>query len=345
MEIERLNDRSLAIFRHIVESYLERGEPVGSRTVSRLPGIDLSAASIRNVMADLEDTGLIFSPHTSAGRLPTELGLRLFVDGMLEIGDLSEEERQNIDAQCAAKGRRREEVLADASKLLSGLCQCASVVMAPKAEAPVKHMEFVNLAPDKALAVIVQEDGTVENRIIPLPPGLPASALTQAGNYLNARFKNRTFEEARTVIEAELAQQKAELDALAAKVVAQGLAVWSGNSEITPALIVRGRANLLEDVKAVEDLERVRKLFDDLETKRDLARLLGSVGEADGVKIFIGSENKLFSLSGSSLIVSPYMKGGNKIVGVIGVIGPTRLNYARIIPMVDYTAKVIGQVL
>ncbi|GER05932.1 heat-inducible transcription repressor HrcA [Iodidimonas muriae] len=343
MQIGRLNDRSRAIFRTIVESYLDTGDPVGSRTISRQPGIDLSAASIRNVMADLEETGLIYSPHTSAGRVPTELGLRLFVDGLLEIGNLTDEERANIDVQCAGQGRRREDVLADASNLLSGLSHCASLVMAPKTESPVRHVEFVPLPPDRALVVVVSEDGAVENRVITLPKGLPPIALVQAGNYLSNRFKGRTFEEARLVIERELAQQQAELDALTSKVVEEGLATWTGDGN--SSLIVRGRGNLLENVRALEDLERIRKLFDELETKQELTRLLESARDAEGVKIFIGSENNLFSLSGSSLVVSPYMKGDNKIVGVIGVIGPTRINYARIIPMVDYTAKVIGRLL
>ncbi len=343
MQIEALNSRSRAIFRAIVEGYLDSGDPMGSRTVSRTPGIDLSAASIRNVMADLEDSGLIYSPHASAGRVPTELGLRLFIDGLLEIGDLTEEERSSIDIQCQSKGRRREDVLEEATSLLSGLCQCASLVMVPKTEAPIKHVEFVPLSPDCALVVVVTEDGSVENRVIDLPPGLPAASLVYAGNYLNSRFKSRTFEEARRLIEQELAQQKAELDDLTAKVVEQGLATWTGDGQ--PSLIVRGRGNLLEDVRALEDLERIRKLFDDLETKKDLTRLLQSAHTAEGVKIFIGAENNLFSLSGSALVVSPYMKGDSKIVGVIGVVGPTRINYARIIPMVDYTARVIGRLL
>lgn len=343
MQIDQMNDRSRAIFRTIVESFLENGEPVGSRTVSRQRGIDLSAASIRNVMADLEETGLIYSPHTSAGRVPTERGLRLFVDGLLELGNLSDAERDVIEAQCAASGRRGDDLLTEASNMLSGLCQCASLVMVPRTEAPVKHVEFVRLSPDRALVVVVLEDGTVENRVIGLPPGLPASALIEASNYLNARFKARTFEEAREIIAAEMREERAELDHLTKRLVEDGLATWSGDQ--SPSLIVKGQANLLENVTALEDLERIRRLFDDLESKQDLLKLLESARDANGVKIFIGSENNLFSLSGSSLVVSPYMKGGKKIVGVIGVVGPTRINYARIIPVVDYTAKVIGRLL
>lgn len=343
MQIGTLNDRSRAIFRSIVEAYLGHGDPVGSRTISRLPGIDLSAASVRNVMSDLEEAGLIASPHTSAGRVPTELGLRLFVDGLLEIGDLSEQERASIDSQCAARGRRREDVLEEAIGLLSGLSHCAGLVLAPRSEAPVRQIEFVHLSPGRALVVLVMHDGTVENRVIDLPAGMPPTALKRASNYLTARLGGRGFREAREAIEAELRARQAELDALAQKVVEAGLATWSGDDQ--PSLIVRGRANLLEDVRAMEDLERVRKLFEDLESKRELVSLLDSTREAEGVKIFIGSENKLFSLSGSSLVVAPYLEGDGKIVGVIGVIGPTRINYGRIIPMVDYTARVIGKLL
>lgn len=347
MNIETLNARSRQIFRQIVESYLETGEPVGSQSISREPGINLSPASVRNVMADLEETGLIYAPHTSAGRVPTDIGLRLFVDGLLEIGDLSAADRASIDAHCAAEGRAREDVLAEASSLLSGLCHCASLVMAPKTDAAaIRHVEFVSLSPERALVVLVSEDDSVENRVIELPRGLPPSALTRAANYLNARLAGRTLGEARAEIAAELEARAAELDELTARVVNDGLASWTGaDSGQAPALIVRGRANLLEDVSAAEDLERIRRLFQDLESKKDFVRLLDSAREADGVKIFIGAENKLFSLSGSSLIVSPYMKREGKILGVIGVIGPTRINYARVIPMVDYTARVVSRLL
>ncbi|MGF1606032.1 MAG: heat-inducible transcriptional repressor HrcA [Rhodothalassiaceae bacterium] len=347
MKLEDLNERSRAIFRDIVETYLTTGEPVGSRRLSQ--SIALSPASIRNVMADLEDLGLLAAPHTSAGRLPTDRGLRLFVDGLLEVGDLTEADRRNIDEQCAAAGRAPEDMLAEATHLLSGLSRCAGLVMAEKLEKPVRHVEFVNLNPGRALVVVVHEDGAVENRLIETPLGLPVSALQQASNYLNARFAGRTFEEARKLIETEIAADQAQLDALTAKVVSGGLATWSGEVGEMPSLIVRGQSNLLEDVKAAEDLERVRQLFDDLESKRDVIKLLESARQGNGVRIFIGAENNLFSLSGSSVIVAPYMKGEpggeQRIVGVIGVIGPTRLNYARIIPMVDYTARVIGQML
>jgi heat-inducible transcriptional repressor len=308
--------------------------------------MQLSPASVRNVMSDLEHLGLIYAPHTSAGRLPTEQGLRLFVDGLLEVGNLAEEERRNLDAQLRAhREKPAEQVLSDAGELMSGLSRCAGVVLAEKREARLKHIEFVGLEPGKALVVLVGEDGSVENRIIGLPPGLPPSALTEAANYLNAHIRGLTLVEAQERTESELTTAKAELDQLTQKIVKAGLAVWSGSLDDKKSLIVRGQGNLLKDVGALEDLERIRQLFDDLENKRELIRLLGLAERGEGVSIFIGSENKLFSLSGSSLIVAPFKDETRKVVGVLGVIGPTRLNYARIIPMVDYTARLVGKLL
>ena len=277
-------------------------------------------------------------------------GLRLFVDGMLEMGNLSSEERTNIRLQCQESGQNVEDLLTRATSMLSGLSQCASLVIAPKKDLPLKHIEFVYLSPGQALVVMVSEADDVENRIIPIPIGLTPAALTQAGNYLNSRLVGRTFTEAKTQIEQELRSQQAELDSLTRSIVEQGLAIWAGKQ--SPAqgrthdnLIIRGQAKLLDNVDAVNDLERVQRLFSDLETKKDLIALLENAREAEGVRIFIGSENNLFSLSDSSVIASPYMDGKNNILGVIGVIGPTRLDYARIIPLVDYTANVIGKIL
>jgi heat-inducible transcriptional repressor len=345
VSLAQLNERSREIFRQIVESYLATGEPVGSRNLSKMISTPLSPASVRNVMADLEQLGLIYAPHTSAGRLPTELGLRFFVDALMEIGDLNEAERRAIEAQVAAAGKSVESVLSEASGLLSGLTRAAGVVLTDKTNARIKHIEFVRLEPERALVVLVSEDGQVENRIIQLPLGLPSSVLTEATNFLNARIRGKTLTEAKVELERSLEADRAELDALTKKIVEAGLASWSGGAQDERRLIVRGQAHLLEDLKAVEDLERVRLLFDDLETRREVIDLLGRAERADGVRIFIGSENKLFSLSGSSTIVSPYRDRAGRIVGVIGVIGPTRLNYARVIPMVDYTAKVVGKLL
>jgi heat-inducible transcriptional repressor len=342
--VNDLNERSRAIFRQIIETYLSTGEPVGSRNVSRRLPMTLSPASVRNVMADLEALGLIYAPHTSAGRLPTETGLRLFVDGLLEIGDLAQDERAQIEAQISGP-RGISELMAEASEMLSGLSRCAGMVLTEKLIHRIKHIEFVSLDAKRALIVLVGEDGAIENRILDLPQGLPPSALTQASNYLNSRIAGATLAEARKRIEEELAAKKAQLDELTAKVVQSGLAQWSGGKDESKSLIVRGQSHLLKDLNAVEDLERIRMLFDDLESKREIMQLLTLTEQADGVRIFIGSENQLFSLSGSSLIVAPFSDTEHKIVGVLGVIGPTRINYARIIPMVDYTARLVSRLL
>jgi heat-inducible transcriptional repressor len=345
VSLAQLNERSREIFRQIVESYLATGEPVGSRNLSRLITTPLSPASVRNVMADIEQLGLIYAPHTSAGRLPTELGLRFFVDALMQVGDLNEGERRQIEAQVAGAGKSVDNVLTEASGLLSGLTHAAGVVLTAKSNVRLKHIEFVRLEPERALVVMVSEDGQVENRVVPLPIGLPTSALTEAGNFLNARIRGKTLVEVRAELEQARAAAQAELDQLTQKVVAEGLASWSGGDGDERRLIIRGQAHLLEDLKVLEDLERVRLLFDDLESRRDVIDLLGRAERADGVRIFIGSENKLFSLSGSSTIIAPYHDRAGRIIGVIGVIGPTRLNYARVIPMVDYTAKVVGKLL
>ena len=347
VSLAALNERSREIFRSIVESYLTTGEPVGSRNLSRILPISLSPASVRNVMSDLEDLGLIFAPHTSAGRLPTELGLRFFVDALMQVGDLTEDNRRSIEAQVAVHGANKsvEAVLTEASQMLSGLTRSAGVVLTAKINTRLKHIEFVRLEPERALAVLVAEDGQVENRVLNVPAGLPSSALVEAGNFLNSRIRGKTLDELRIEIETAVTQGKAELDTLTQKVISAGLASWSGGNTDERQLIVRGHANLLDDLHALDDLERVRSLFDALETKRGVIDLLGRAERADGVRIFIGSENKLFSLSGSSTIVAPYRDSEGRIVSVIGVIGPTRLNYARIIPMVDYTARVVSRLL
>jgi heat-inducible transcriptional repressor len=344
--ITELNERSREIFRQIVEAYVETGEPIGSRTLSRRLDVALSPATIRNVMADLEDAGLLAAPHTSAGRIPTEAGLRLFVNGLLELGAPSADERANIDAHCAATGRSLAQVLEEASTALSGLSRCAGLVVAPKLDRSLKHIEFVPLAPGRALVVMVTEDGMVENRVIDVPLGMPPSSLTAAGNYLNARLAGRRLGEVRAVIEQELVAHRAEIDTLTSRVVEAGLAVWAGSgSGQDGQLIVRGQANLLGDVTALGDLERIRALFQALEAREAMAKLLDAANDAGGVQIFIGAESNLFSVAGCSVIIAPYTNQREQIVGAIGVIGPTRINYARIIPLVDYTAKVIGRLI
>jgi heat-inducible transcriptional repressor len=342
-----LNERAREIFRYIVESYLAHGEPVGSRNLSRLLPKALSPASVRNVMQDLEELGLVYAPHTSAGRMPTELGLRFFVDSLLEIGDIGHDERMHIEAQikAAEHGQTLDGMLSEAMSMLSGLTRSAGVVVTTKENARLKHIEFVRLDPERALAVLVAQDGSVENRVIQTARGLPGSALVEASNYLNARIAGRTIAEARTAIEASREVAETELGQLTARLVEAGLASWVESAGQGQHLIVRGQANLLEDLTAIEDLERIRLLLADLETQKDVIDLLSRAEGGEGVRIFIGSENKLFSLSGSSMIAAPFHDGQRHIVGVLGVIGPTRLNYSRIVPMVDYTSKVIARLV
>jgi len=344
-----LDRRSRDIFRKIVDTYLETGSPVGSRNLSRLLPMSLSPASIRNVMADLEEQGLIHAPHVSAGRMPTESGLRFFVDSMLELGDLSADEQREIEARIGAGSGEQTNVqslLAEASEALSGLSQGAGVVLAGKADPRLKHLEFIRLEPTRALVVLVGEDGSVENRLIEIDPGTTPSALTEAANYMNSHLRGRSLSEAREDLQKSAETIRAEVDRLTGQIIESGLASWTEAREGQPeTLIVRGQANLLADLDVAADLERVRLLFQDLETQKSLVDLLASAETGEGVRIFIGSENQLFSLSGSSLVVSPYRDSNQRVVGVLGVIGPTRLNYARIVPVVDYTAQLIGRLI
>jgi heat-inducible transcriptional repressor len=338
-----LDERARDIFRRVVETYLETGEPIGSRTLSE-GGVELSPASIRNTMHELTQLGLLAAPHTSAGRLPTHAGLRLFVDGLLEVGDVGLEEQKAIEATLHGengKGGDFQQALDRASAMLSGLARGAGVVVAPVRDAGVKHVEFVALGDSQTLAVMVFDDGQIENRLMPATPGLTPSALTEASNFLNARLHGKTLAEAQAEVKAELDLARRELDSAAARLVEEGLAAWGGGGA-DRALIVRGRANLLQDAQR-EDLERVGALFEDLEQKEQLIDLLDGVRGAEGVRIFIGAETRLFSLSGSAVIAAPYMTGRQRVVGAIGVIGPARLNYARVIPLVDYTARVLGR--
>ena len=341
MHIQELNERSREIFRNIVETYLETGEPVGSRTLSKLNRIGLSPASIRNIMADLTDAGLLYSPHISAGRLPTQSGLQLFVDGLLEVGNLTKDERSDIKTRCAVDGKNFEDVLKEASSMLSGLSNCASLVMAPKSDSAIKQIEFVRLSLNKGLVILVTEDGLVENRTVEIPPGISPSALQEASNFLTNRMSGKTLTQARQAIASEIESHQAQLDELTTNLVESGVASWGGRE----TLIVSGHSNLLQDIQALEDLEQIKQLFDTLEAGKEGIKLLELAEGGDGVRIFIGAENNLFSLSGTSMIISPYQNSRKQVVGVVGVIGPTRLNYARIIPMVDYTAKVIGRLL
>jgi heat-inducible transcriptional repressor len=341
-----MSDRTREVFRRVVESYLESGDPVGSRTLTRTMSERLSAATIRNVMQDLEYSGLLNSPHISAGRIPTELGLRLFVDGLLDVGDVGAEDRHKMESAVSETGHDMGTILDHISTTLSGLTRGASVVLAPKQESVVRQIEFVSLSPERALAVLVYSNGHVENRIFTPPVGISASSMREAANFLNALVEGRTLSQLRSAVEREMALHRQEIDALARGLVESGMALWENGGESSERLIVRGRANLIdESVESLRDIERIRVLFDDLERKRDIADFLSLTEQGEGVRIFIGSENKLFSLSGSTLVVSPYMNADRKIIGAIGVIGPTRLNYGRIVPIVDYTAQLVGRLL
>ena len=342
--LSEMNDRTREVFRRVVQGYLDSGDPVGSRTLTRTMSEKVSAATVRNVMSDLEFMGLLGSPHTSAGRIPTQQGLRMFVDGLLEVNELETNDRQRIDETMGRNSGDVGGLLDRVGAALSGVTQGASLVLAPKHEAAIKHIEFVPLAADRALVVLVFSDGNVENRVFNPPLGATPSSMREAANFLNALAEGKTLTELGTTIRCEIDSRRQEIDVLARQLVDSGLAVWEGQGESYERLIVRGRSNLIAESET-EGFERIKTLFDDLERKRDIVEFLQLTEEGEGVRIFIGSENKLFSLSGSSLVVSPYMNADRKIIGAVGVIGPTRLNYGRIVPIVDYTAQLVGKLI
>ncbi|MCV2892587.1 heat-inducible transcriptional repressor HrcA [Lentibacter sp. XHP0401] len=342
--LAEMNERTREVFRRVVQGYLDSGDPVGSRTLTRTMSEKVSAATVRNVMSDLEFMGLLGSPHTSAGRIPTQQGLRMFVDGLLEVNELETNDRRKIDETMGKNSGDVSGLLDRVGAALSGVTQGASLVLAPKHEAAIKHIEFVPLAQDRALVVLVFSDGHVENRVFTPPLGATPSSMREAANFLNALAEGKTLTELGTSIRREIDNRRQEIDVLARQLVDSGLAVWEGKGETYERLIVRGRSNLIGEGEE-EGLEKIKTLFDDLERKRDIVEFLELTEEGEGVRIFIGSENKLFSLSGSSLVVSPYMNADRKIIGAIGVIGPTRLNYGRIVPIVDYTAQLVGKLI
>ncbi len=342
--IRDLNNRSLEIFKELVDAFMETGEPIGSRTLSRRLTTSLSPATIRNVMADLEEAGLLYAPHTSAGRIPTEEGLKFFVHGLLQVGDIGDKERSEIDRQCQTHGRSLTDLLESATSVLSGLSQCAGLVMAPKSESALKHIEFVPLSPTRALVVIITQDGVVENRVLEFPEGIPASVLVEATNYLNAYMVGHTLSEAQSIIDRELVKDKQELNTLSRKIVSDGVGVWSGDNA-SGSLIIKGQANLLNNVTVVEEIDQIRNLFNILDTKENLKSLLDASVQADGVQIFIGAENPMFAQSGCSMVIAPYKGSGDRIIGALGVVGPSRMNYGHVIPLVDYTAKLVSRLL
>jgi len=342
--IPELNERSEAILRYIVDAYMDTGEPVGSRTISKKLGLNLSAATIRNVMADLENEGLLCAPHTSAGRMPTQKGLRFYVDGLMEIGDLTQAEREQIEVRCKTAGHSMESLFDQATTMLAGLSSAAGLVVAPKTEQPLRQIQFVQLDPRRILIVMVLENGLVENRVMEVEHETPHASLTAASNYLNSRIAGKTIQEVRKLIAAEIATQRAQLDAITANLVQRGIALTPPGA-LEGHIIVRGQSKLLADVRALEDLEKARMLLATLEEQETMGRLLEATQTADGVQIFIGTENKMFEHSGWSMVISPYKSSENQIIGAIGVIGPTRLNYSRVIPLLDYTAKVMERIL
>ncbi|QSB44072.1 heat-inducible transcriptional repressor HrcA [Tsuneonella flava] len=341
--VTELSTRAREIFRLVVEGYLTSGQPVGSKTLASDGALNLSPASIRSVLAELEGLGLLAAPHTSAGRMPTEGGLRLFVDGMMQVAEPSDAERQAIERRLSAPGPI-EAALEATSAILSDISGAAGMVMVPRREPRLAQLSLVPLSPDRALAVLVGEDGGIENRIVALSSPAAASALEQASNYITSRLSGRTLAQAAAAMRAELADGRSQLDEASRDLVERGLAVWSEDAARRPVLIVRGQANLLDET-ALSDIDRVRSLLDDLESKQSVAELLDSARDADSTRIFIGSENRLFALSGSSIIASPYRDRDGKVVGVLGVIGPTRLNYARVVPIVDFTAQSLGKLI
>ena len=343
--LTEMNDRSREVFQRVVEGYLQSGEPVGSRTLTRSLSENLSAATVRNVMQDLEYLGLLDSPHISSGRIPTQMGLRMFVDGLLEVDGLEITDREKLDDTINENSNDIAGALDKIGSALSGITQGASLVLSPKQESEIEHIEFVSLAHDRALVVLVFSNGHVENRLFKPPLGQTPSSLKEAANFLNSIMQGRTLSQAKEIIKQEISIRRQELDSLAAELVENGVVFWEAKGDTQERLIVRGRANLLESEAEEEELERIRLLFNDLERKQDIAEFLDLTEQSDGVRIFIGSENKLFSLSGSSLVVSPYMNSDKKVIGAVGVIGPTRLNYGRIVPIVDYTAQLVGKLI
>jgi heat-inducible transcriptional repressor len=343
--IKELNERTKQILKLVVDAYVATGEPVGSMTISQKLGMKLSPATIRAAMAELEARGLLYSPHTSAGRLPTEVGLTVFVEGLLELDNLSARDRSDIEQKIqAGKGQNLTDILEQTSGFLSGLSSCAGLVFSPKSEDPIRQVEFVLLSPGRALAVLVTTSGIVENRLMEVPLEITASTLTRASNYLNARMTDKTLQESTLCILNELKEEKTQLDALTARVVASGIASLAPENT-GGHLFIKGQSNLLEDVSTMADLERIRALFETLETKESMLKLLQATTQAEGIKIFIGAENNLFNHSGCSMVVAPYKNQDSRVVGAIGVIGPARMNYSRVIPVVNYTSQLIGRLI
>ncbi len=339
-----LSERSKQIFKQVVESYLKTGEPVGSETILKNVGINISSASIRSILAELQKEGLLYAPHISSGRLPTKEGLKFFVDGLLEFGRLSKEEQENIKNACQSKATSFQDILDKASQTISGLSNCASIVVAPKFQNRIKHIEFIRLNTNQIMSIIANENGLVENRILESNRNYNDNILKQVSNYLNSKFSGKTIAELKIIISNEINNSKHELDLLSKKLIEEGIVKIAPNSE-TPYIFLHGQSSLLEDEIVSKDLDQIRNLFDDIENKTNFIDILDNTSKAQGVQIFIGSKNFLFKHSGLSMIMAPYKNKEEQIIGAIGVVGPTRLNYAKIVPLVDYTSKIVGKVL
>ena len=342
---EDLDDKKKIVLNQIIDSYLIDGAPVGSKTLSNKSEEMASSSSLRNIMSQLEVMGLIYSPHVSSGRLPTEKGLRLYVDNLLAFQTIYNENDNLFLKDLNNAGQRGpKELLSEASASLSGMSSHAGIVVVPKTEKDLKHIEFVRLSKEKALVVLIDSIGSVENRIITIDEGTPDMTFEMAGNYLNSKINGQNIDELRTKINLDIKKRKNEIDSLAAGLISKGLAIWA-NDHSDSSLIIHGHDKLLDDVQAIEDLEKIKSLFSTLGNQELSIQLLEDIASASGVKIFIGSENRLFEGTGCSLIIAPIQTYEQKVFGALGVIGPKRMNYSKIISMVDYTSQIVSKLL
>lgn len=341
-----LDKRAQDIFHHIVTQYLHHGDPVGSRTLSKLLDEQISAATIRNVMADLADLGLLHSPHISAGRVPTADGLRLFVKGMLEIDDVSPEDKNILETLGKDNKHLSAHKMVDqVAEKIAGLSQYAGFVFAPNSNSGLKHIEFVPFAPGKALVILVTQEGVVENRLIDIPNDITPSMLSEAGNFMSQRLAGKNLDQAYQELDKNINERKTQLNELSQKIIDSGMAFWSQiNEEESGYLILKGQSQLLDNIQTRADIEQIQHLFSSLERDQALLKLLNFAKDGEGVQLFIGSENEYFSLSGWSLVLSPYQSNDGRMIGAIGLIGPINMNYARVIPVVNYTAKLVSDI-
>jgi heat-inducible transcriptional repressor len=334
-----LNERAQTLLKTLVERYIVDGQPVGSRALSRYSGLDLSPASIRNVMADLEDMGFIASPHTSAGRVPTARGYRFFVDTLLTLKPLDLVEIHQLEEQLHTESTQK--LVASASQLLSELTHFAGVVMTPRRNAGFRHIEFLKLSESRILLIIVTPDGSVQNRILMTEKPYTPSELTEASNLLNQHFAGLTFDEIRRRVQEELRQLTEDMTRLMTAALEAGS---SAASEAAEDVVISGEGNLLDSEDLSSNMKNLRKLFELFEHRTGLLQLLDLSSRAQGVQIFIGGESGVAPLDECSVITAPYTVEG-QVVGTVGVIGPTRMAYERVIPLVDITAKLLSSAL